>query len=96
MTVKMHTICEKDPSNARDDKSQHLDFYQTVLFVFYLFTPARKRKEIQLKQVKGKSFKFLKSIKWHSILTVGHSTLPLLMSSMTSWGGRPSMVQPTD
>lgn len=26
----------------------------------------------------------------------GHSTLPLLMSSMTSWGGRPSMVQPTD
>lgn len=29
-------------------------------------------------------------------LTVGHSTAPLLMSSMMSWGWRPSTLHPTD
>merc|ERR1712111_244993 len=30
------------------------------------------------------------------VYSAGHSTSPLLMSSMMSWGARPSTVQPTD
>merc|ERR1719383_1600195 len=30
------------------------------------------------------------------VYSAGHSTSPLLMSSMMSWGARPSMVHPTD
>lgn len=47
-------------------------------------------------KVKTQVAQFLNILLTSSVYSVGHSTLPLLMSSMTSWGGRPSMVQPTD
>jgi len=75
-----------------------IDFYQTILFFFhpFFFYSCKKKKHPVKNKVKRQNIEVLKNHKWHLILTDGHSILPLLMSSMTSWGGRPSMVQPTD
>jgi len=68
-------------------------YFSSILFFFY---SCKKKKHPVKNKVKRQNIEVLKNHKWHLILTDGHSILPLLMSSMTSWGGRPSMVQPTD